>query len=134
MRNSGFSLIELLVVLSLMGLGAALIGPATLNQVARANAQAELNRFENQIRLMSQRAFSRSGGIVLDMHNNQITFQDVLTRSTISSQSFEYIGFPQQQSITLNRNGYPSPERATIVYRGHRQELNLFRLVEATDD
>ncbi|WP_035476736.1 prepilin-type N-terminal cleavage/methylation domain-containing protein [Aliagarivorans taiwanensis] len=134
MRNSGFSLIELLVVLSLMGLGAALVGPATLNQVARAEAQAELNRLKSSLRGMSHRAFTRSGEVAVQLYNNQLGYIDLVSGSEISRQSFEYIGFPHEQSVTFNRNGYPSPEQVSIVYRGRQQELNLFRLVEATDE
>ncbi|MCW4446352.1 prepilin-type N-terminal cleavage/methylation domain-containing protein [Vibrio splendidus] len=134
MRPRGFTLIELLIVLTLMALAATLVGPATINQVEKAEARAELNQLKSTLRKTSSVAFARGGGVALQVYNNELVLLD-LTKEPVNTQShlFKFIGFPEEQIVAFNHNGYPDPESLIIVFRGARKEINLFRLVEATE-
>ncbi|MGI9832779.1 prepilin-type N-terminal cleavage/methylation domain-containing protein [Vibrio vulnificus] len=134
MHPRGFTLIELLIVLVLMGLAASLVGPATIAQVEKAEARAELQKLKSIVRKTSNLAFSRGGDIGLYARNNELTLLDTSQQPTSEKHiTFKLIGFPEEQTVAFNRNGYPDPESLIIVFRGARKEINLFRLVEATE-
>ncbi|BDR19525.1 MULTISPECIES: prepilin-type N-terminal cleavage/methylation domain-containing protein [Vibrio] len=134
MHPRGFTLIELLIVLALMGLAASLVGPATIAQVEKAEARAELQKLKSLVRKTSNLAFNRGGDIGLYVRNNELTLLDTSQQPTSEKHiTFKFLGFPEEQMVAFNRNGYPDPEYLVVVFRGARQEINLFRLVEATD-
>ena len=63
-RLLGFSLIELLVVISILAGLLVLVGGLTVNSVEKAQAQTELVGFSNMIKKISFRAFASGNSII----------------------------------------------------------------------
>lgn len=70
--NSGFSLIELLVVISIMASIMALVGPLTVRSVESARAQTELVSIERWINGWGRKAFLMGSVIVIEAQNGQL--------------------------------------------------------------
>lgn len=143
----GFTLIELLVVMLLMALAASLVGPASVRLVEKMQAQAEVKDLQQHIRAWSYQAYHKDQASNLVFEGSTITQSNTDVWSSKTSKNyavsdagdsnvrrvrFAHILFPQQQ-IQLNSNGYPYPEQLIFEVQGVKQELNLFRLVEATE-
>lgn len=128
-NKNGFTLIELLIVISLIMLAISLVGPSTVKMVDKANAQAEYIHLQNQIKKISNGAFSSSAEYRFEFSNYKISLYK--NNVKIQDSSFEYLSF-DSQTIEINSRGYPSPENLIVDLPNRREELNLFRLVEGT--
>lgn len=62
---SGFTLLEMIVVLAILGLATALVAPAALRGIDSWRRQSEIDSLLDQIRAMPGAARSRGGAIVL---------------------------------------------------------------------
>jgi prepilin-type N-terminal cleavage/methylation domain-containing protein len=65
-RSTGFTLLELLVVLAILGLVAGLVAPALVRSVESWRAQSEVDRVTDQIRALPARARARGRPLLID--------------------------------------------------------------------
>ncbi len=125
-RLLGFSLIELLVVISILAGLLVLVGGLTVNSVEKAQAQTELVGFSNMIKKISFRAFASGNSIALslDEHRAQVSRNDEIMAEKI----FDHIIFSAQE-IIFNRNGYPDVSSVSLGVRDKTREIALLPLI-----
>jgi prepilin-type N-terminal cleavage/methylation domain-containing protein len=66
MRRAGFTLLEMIVVLAILGLASALVAPATIRGIDSWRRQAQLDALIDQIRALPGEARSTGVAIVVD--------------------------------------------------------------------
>ncbi|MGB1201805.1 MAG: pilus assembly FimT family protein, partial [Cognaticolwellia aestuarii] len=64
-----FTLIELLITMSIAALLMALVGPLTMNQIDSSNARAEVEKLKDVIRSVSTKAFSSGNSIEVNVED-----------------------------------------------------------------
>jgi prepilin-type N-terminal cleavage/methylation domain-containing protein len=129
--RSGFTLVELLIVMSIMGLVLSLVGPLTLKMIDRAQAQSEFISFKNSLKKLSYISFASATehSVVLDMQR-----MTILKASESNQESlFKYLQFSPQK-ITFNSRGYPFPESIDVTVINKVEKINVFRLIEGADE
>jgi prepilin-type N-terminal cleavage/methylation domain-containing protein len=124
MNNRGFSLIELLVVMIILSITLAIIGPMTIEQVDKANARSELTSFKNTLKAMSNQAFSTSEAIALSLSNKVMKTN---AGNKESKHTFEFISFPEQ-IIYFNHNGYPEPHLISVEQNGQSAIIDFYEI------
>ncbi|WP_448552114.1 pilus assembly FimT family protein [Thalassotalea montiporae] len=132
MHNSvkGFTLIELIVVISIMAIALSLVGPLTIEFIAKAQAQSELVSLKNSLKKISFKAFSTATEHQVLFNNNVLS---LYTREQlVDSKTFEHLHF-DKQAIKFNGRGYPFPEVLNLDKLNKQESINLFRLVEGTE-
>jgi prepilin-type N-terminal cleavage/methylation domain-containing protein len=128
--NSGFTLIELIVVMSIMSIVLSMVGPLTLRMLDRAQAQSELISFKNSVKKVSYIAFASGTEYSFELKQHQL----IVYRADdeLQQTEFDHLNF-EPQIITFNSRGYPSPEELSIKLLNKNEQVNLFKLVEGVD-
>jgi len=129
-RVSGITLIELMIVISLMMLIISLVGPLTLKMIDKAQAQTEYIRLQNKLKQLSYNAFTNAAEYELLFQGSHVK---VLKNNKFLLESdYSYLTF-NKQSISLNSRGYPYPEKLIVNLPNKQKQINIFRLIEGTD-
>ena len=84
-QEQGWSLIELLIVLSIMGIMAALAGPSNQTLVARAQARSVTIEIASELRLARQLAMARRERlrVIFDQERRTITLRRANAEDTL---------------------------------------------------
>jgi len=123
----GFTLIELMIVIMLLGLVMSLVGPLTFQQVETARARSEQENLKRWLRQQSFFVYSRKESIELDFDGKALYLKKADgSRETLKQ--FNYLFFPPQQ-IRLNINGFPHPSDLSFIRLQQKQKLDLFTLL-----
>jgi prepilin-type N-terminal cleavage/methylation domain-containing protein len=111
--SDGFSLIELLVVISIMAGVMALVGPLTVRSVESARAQTELVSIERWINGWGRKAFLSASVISIKAKNSNL----VAEREGQQVDSFDLSMWQPTQALTLqfSASGLPSLSEGELV-------------------
>lgn len=111
--SDGFSLIELLVVISIMAGVMALVGPLTVRSVESARAQTELVSIERWINGWGRKAFLSASVISIKAKNSNL----VAEREGQQVDSFDLSMWQPTQAVTLqfSASGLPSLSEVELV-------------------
>lgn len=111
--SGGFSLIELLVVISIMAGIMALVGPLTVRSVESARAQTELVSIERWINGWGRKAFLSASVISIKAKNSNL----VAERDGEQVDSFDLSMWQPTQALTLqfSASGLPSLSEVELV-------------------
>ena len=129
-KNKGFTLIELITVLSIMAIGLTLVGPLTINFIDKAQAQSEFISLKNNLKKISFNAFANATGHTLLFEGRQLIIMPL--NGTEKKMTFEYLNFDKQQ-VLINARGYTTPEILKVNFLKRNESIHLFRLIEGTD-
>ncbi len=132
-KDSGFTLIELMVVMSIVALLMTMVGPLAINAVDKANAKQEMLTMKNWLRKISYRAFTTGNSYQLKLAgkkaelfltlNNNIR-EDERPNSALITHNFETLFF-QPQILTYSAKGFVSPTFVEGTYRDKKLQLDL---------
>lgn len=110
-RASGFTLVEILIVLGLMGLVLTLVGPMLQHQVERADASAEYIEARQYINNSGKVAFLQNQRVVLYFDGKTLNRQIAGRDERIE---YNHLFFPKQQ-LVFNPHGYTESESVSVV-------------------
>lgn len=103
-KTRGFTLVELLVVITITMLGLSLVGSIGTNMVDKARAQTEFIQFQNTLKKASQTAFLNATPVRIDIFSKEIQIQQAdLGSQTITYQYLEFLN--SDAFIIFNENG-----------------------------
>ena len=120
--HSGFTLIELMVVMAIMSILFSLIGPLVQQQVDKVKASEEWYSFTQQSRQIAALAFFQGKTYSLKLKGNQL--QLYVNAELVQQQQFEQLIFNEQQ-VQFNANGYPDKATITAQVRQATKTLSL---------
>lgn len=119
---SGATLLELIVVMTLMITMLGLVGGSTIESVDRAEAQTEVISVYSLIKKGSMRAFTSGKRIELAFTGSKVKVH--MGSSVVSEHLFEHLSF-DDQTIVFNRNGFANTTKITVDVRGVHRDLFL---------
>ena len=111
--EAGFSLIELLVVISIMAAIMALVGPLTVRSVESAQAQTELVSIERWINGWGRKAFLTGSVISVEAQNGQLIAET--DGESIDVRALELWQPVESLQIEFSSAGLPSVTRIELV-------------------
>ena len=111
--EAGFSLIELLVVISIMAAIMALVGPLTVRSVESAQAQTELVSIERWINGWGRKAFLTGSVISVEAQNGQLIAET--DGESIDVRALELWQPVESLQIEFSSAGLPSVTRVELV-------------------
>ena len=121
----GFSLVELLVVMTLSLTVLSLVGGVTLNAIRRAEAQAELTVIYNLIKKVGVMSFATGRTLVLTFDADRASV--VGGDEILTEKSFDHLRF-ERQKVTFNRNGFPDSFKLAVNVQGQLRVIDLTSL------
>ena len=115
-HSQGFSLVELLIVLSIMMTMIGLVGGTVIDGVARARAQTEVVSIYGLLRKASISAFAMGQPVVVSFEGYFATTIAGASSETYEAR-FEFLSFDTQE-VVFHRNGLPSTSELRVEVRG----------------
>lgn len=129
-RGYGFTLVELLVVLAVLGLLVGLVGPLTADRLDKARAQEEWLTLERTVSALAFRAYAEGRGVTLVGEGGRLTWQG---RDEDSRQlEFRHLFFDPPQRVVVNANGVADPATLALRQSGRERRLPLNGWLEGT--
>ncbi|WDE13265.1 pilus assembly FimT family protein [Thalassomonas haliotis] len=122
-RQTGFTLIELMVVMSIVALLMGMVGPLAINSLEKAQAKQEMLSLKNWFRKVSARAFNTGQQHTIKLTGKQVALY-VNKQGPVESVRFEFLFF-QPQTLHFSTKGFVEPLLVTGSYRGSPLTLEL---------
>ena len=124
----GMTLIELLIVFSIVGLLVSLVAPASFGLIDKARAQEEWLVLDRAIGSLSFRAYSESREIELQADNQTLKwFYDGQQQGVMS---LSYLRFDQPQRLVISPSGLSSRDQLLVVQADRVRAIKLNRWLE----
>lgn len=130
-QERGFTLIELMVILVIMGTLLSLVGPMAVKNVEKMGIKTEEMQFKNWLSKSVFVAFNRGESIEVKLEGYSVTAQVRSSNEqlkTIDSIRFDSLFF-QPQDIYFNKNGFFRPETVYYQLAGESYELDLLSIM-----
>ncbi len=118
----GFTLVELLVVLTILGLLLGLVGPLAVDRVDKAKSQEEWLVLERTVTGLAFRAFAEGRPVELTGEGTQLSWRIGNEDRVLP---FEKLFFDPRQELLINRNGVASPAVLSLRQAGRERRLEL---------
>ncbi|WP_085298083.1 prepilin-type N-terminal cleavage/methylation domain-containing protein [Cognaticolwellia mytili] len=125
----GFTLIELMIVMSIVALLMGMVGPLAINSLEKAQAKQEMLTVKNWLKKVSFRAFTTGKEHVVKFSGKNIILHlkgEAL--SPIENKTFESLFF-QPQQLSYSAKGFVSPKLLSGTFRGKPMVINLSQWV-----
>lgn len=123
-NKNGFTLIELMIVMSIVALLMGLVGPLAINSVEKAQAKQEMLTLKNWLRKVSDKAFYTGKSHCIELQGKQALLFIKGNPDPIEKTAFESIFF-QPQKINYNSNGFVDLNIVKGTYQNQLVELDL---------
>ena len=153
--HRGFTLIELMIVMAIMALLMALVGPLTIQGYEKMQGKEEQLALKNWLRANSYRSYATGQAGEFTLDENQATFAfptlaaspvlgpggqaeqalpeddgEPSPQHIVSQRSFKYLNF-QPQTLRVNTFGLVFPGEVSLQLRGQDLSLDLNERVHA---
>jgi prepilin-type N-terminal cleavage/methylation domain-containing protein len=143
MKNSlrqqlGFTLIELMIVMSIVALLLSLVGPMAIQNLEKAEAKQEMLMMKNWLKKISYRASATGQQHQLKLSGKQaelcmiVTGQNETTSHIIITKTFNSLFFKPQQ-LTYSTKGFVSPAALQGQYRSKDLTININHWVNGAE-
>ncbi len=120
-RQNAFTLLELLVVMSIVGLALSWVGPLVLEQVDKTKANAEVKQLEQYIDMTLAGAYLAGQPVVLQFNGRQLQRQQ---HGVAEQVNFDYLFF-QPQQLKINANGQLAQTRLQFTSLTKQLEISV---------
>lgn len=131
----GFTLIEIMIVMSIVALLMTMVGPLAMNSVEKANAKQEMLTMKNWLRKISYRAFTTGNSFQLKLSGKEAKLYLVSENSEQAPKLFKAITlesiFFQPQVLNYSTKGFVSPTYLEGMYGKSTLKLNLSEWVNS---
>tara|TARA_B100000780_G_scaffold270333_1_gene229992 strand:- start:7238 stop:7669 length:432 start_codon:yes stop_codon:yes gene_type:complete len=127
-KQQGFSLIELLVVITIMMSVIGLVGGGVVKAVQKTEAQTEIISLYSLMKKAGVKAFASGTSLTLLFSGRDVVF--VSNGREETKQVFQYLQF-SSQSIVFNRNGIPNRLKLVVSVSGLQKVLELQSLFQS---
>ncbi len=128
--NKGFTLIELMIVILVMGLLAGLVAPLTFEQLDKSRAKTEFLKLRNTIKNHTTKAFAQGVSYRMQTKGQTLTALSVLGEKTYT---FKYLEMPEQFFI-INGNGFPSIDKFELLVAGRPRQITMEDMLGVKQD
>ena len=120
MKHRGFSLIELLVVLSIAAALMALVGPLGVRSLERTQAQSEMVSLQRWYDHLGYQAFIRGKVITIKWQGNDRVAAK-MGKKPLEERQLEFLRSEDQRELIFNKSGVPSHASIAVVGPSGRQ-------------
>lgn len=133
--NRGFTLIELMIVMSIVALLMGLVGPMVIGSVEKAQAKQELLTAKNWFLKISHRAFSSGQTLYLELAGKKVTLYSTNhqnKKQIIHTELMEYVFF-KPKILTYNAKGFVYPDSIEATFRQTPMLIDLKKQVNGDE-
>ena len=103
----GFTLLELLIVMTIVGVLISFVGPLAIDSLSKAQARSELQSFSSWLKFQGEKAFVTGQSIELELDGNSVMLVNKVNSQATPVKQFEYL-FLHPSHVEFNQNGVAS--------------------------
>ncbi len=126
--QTGMTLVELLIVFSIVGLLVALVAPLTVRQMDKARGQEELLVLGRTVDTVAFRSFADGKSAVLIGRGSEFTWQ--FSGEPVQQLQLKQVFFDREQQVLINTSGFANQEGLTVTFGGRERFIKLNRWLE----
>jgi prepilin-type N-terminal cleavage/methylation domain-containing protein len=123
---NGFTLIELMVVLAIMSIAFAIIGPNIMKTYDKVKGKSEVVELLDILNNISYKAFINGRPVRINLVNQSIHYQ-YIDNSKVIEKNFNYLTFPVQ-SFNISRAGFLEQETIIVKYGDSDHNVSLLQV------
>jgi prepilin-type N-terminal cleavage/methylation domain-containing protein len=124
---NGFTLVELLIVFSIVGLLVALVAPMGVRQMDKARAQEEWLVLDRTIESLAFRAFAEGRAVTLEARGKELEWQ--VGAEPPRSLVLNHLFFDPSQRITIDANGLADHDTIEVRQANRPRTIELNRWI-----
>lgn len=121
--DTGFTLVELLVVMLIMSLGVALVGGLSVDFSSKYKMLAEEKRLSSILKKASHLAFVHETQISVVTESNGVSI--FRKKQRLGFEEFETLRFDDKQSVAFNAWGISKDNELTFYASNNRKQLEI---------
>lgn len=118
---SGFTMIELMIVLIIMGMMMAIVAPVSMQAIERSEAKVELQELKNWIKQLANQAVLTSTPITLELDGGEAKLTG---DKLLEVQKLNYVVFAKK-SLKINQFGIAVPQQVEASFKGEKLILKV---------
>jgi prepilin-type N-terminal cleavage/methylation domain-containing protein len=118
----GLTLVELLIVISLVALTASLVSPTVGRQLEQAQARDELQTLRRLVASIGFEAYAKSQEFTVTTDGSALLWSSPVGRG---ERIFERLFFPRRVEVTFNANGVANHQELTVNVGSKTQTIRL---------
>lgn len=122
-KLTGFTLVELTIVMIIVTLLLSMVGPLAIEQVEKVQVKNEYKTFQRLIKNLSNKAYLTGDSFVLLLTGNKLSIKKAHSDKQILIE-YKYLVF-KSANLTINTKGYIDPDRLDI-YLNNREVHESF--------
>jgi hypothetical protein len=127
-RVQGVTLVELLIVFSIVGLLVSLVAPSSVNLMDKARAQEEWLVLDRTIDALSFKAYSEARNIELTAKER--TLEWVVEGKPAGVLTLSHLRFDKEQLVKINPNGLADVPEISVLQADRRRSVRLNRWLD----
>lgn len=128
-RNRGMTLVELLIVFTIVGLLVSLVAPSSANLMDKARAQEEWLVLDRTVDSIAFKAYAEAQYIELSA--NERTLQWTVGGKPGGALTLAHLRFDRPQKVLINPNGLADVAVVSVLQADRKRELRLNRWLES---
>ena len=122
--RKGFTLIELIIVLSIVSLLLSVVAPISIKAVDKTEAKTELLSTTKWIKNIGFQSFIEQQSYMLELNGNTLSLYKKPSNDLVKTKQLESLSFTQQW-VNFNANGFITPEQISGHFRGEPLTISL---------
>lgn len=122
--SKGFTLIELIIVLSIVSLLLSVVAPISIKAVDKTEAKTELLSTTKWIKNIGFQSFIEQQSYMLELNGNTLSLYKKPSNDLVKTKQLESLSFTQQW-VNFNANGFITPEQISGHFRGEPLTISL---------
>ena len=120
---AGFTLIEMLIVVTIIGLLASLVAPFGARVLERARAQQEWISAQRTVDRLTVEAFLSGKEVVVRAEGDGLSWQ--IGSSPKIERRYEHLSFSPAQEVRINTSGFADSATIAVLQGRRRAEIRL---------
>ena len=122
--SRGFTLIELIIVLSIVSLLLSVVAPISIKAVDKTEAKTELLNTTKWIKNIGFQAFIKQQSYSLELYGNTLNLYKIPSNELVKTKELASLSFTQQR-VDFNANGFVIPAQISGHFRGEPLTISL---------
>jgi prepilin-type N-terminal cleavage/methylation domain-containing protein len=122
--SKGFTLIELIIVLSIVSLLLSVVAPISIKAVDKTEAKTELLNTTKWIKNIGFQAFIKQQSYSLELYGNTLNLYKTPSNELVKTKELASLNFTQQR-VDFNANGLVTPAQISGHFRGEPLTISL---------